>query len=122
MGKKPGRRFWAALAIFGLMGQVAWVVENMYLNVFLYKMFHASAGDISVMVGASAATATITTVLAGAFSDHIGKRRAMICGGYIAWGVSILAFALGWRCLLLPWEARLPQQLLASAWWLGWTV
>ena len=102
MGKKPGRRFWAALAIFGLMGQVAWVVENMYLNVFLYKLFHASAGDISVMVGASAATATITTVLAGAFSDHIGKRRAMICGGYIAWGVSILAFALVRMEVLAP--------------------
>ena len=94
MNMKLGKRFWLALVIFGLMGQVAWVVENMYLNVFLYKIFHGTAADISLMVGASAAAATVTTVLMGALSDHIGKRKRMICGGYIAWGVSILAFAL----------------------------
>ena len=44
------RKFWAALSIFSLMGQVAWVVENMYFNVFIYKMFHATAADISLMV------------------------------------------------------------------------
>ena len=41
---KPGGRFWAAMLVFGLMGQVAWVVENMYFNVFIYKMFHAGPG------------------------------------------------------------------------------
>ena len=56
-------KFWAALVIFSLVGQVAWVVENMYFNVFIYKMFHASAADISAMVAASAVTATLTTVL-----------------------------------------------------------
>lgn len=94
MGKTRKKQFWVALVIFGLMGQVAWVVENMYLNVFIYKMFHASAGDISLMVGASAVTATLTTVLMGALSDYIGKRKLFICGGYILWGISILAFAL----------------------------
>lgn len=102
MRKNLGKKFWVALVIFGLMGQVAWVVENMYLNVFLYKMFHATAADISLMVGASAAAATITTVLMGAFSDHIGKRKAMICGGYITWGISILAFALVRVDILTP--------------------
>ena len=29
-------RFWLALVIFSLTGQVAWVVENMYFNVFFY--------------------------------------------------------------------------------------
>ena len=32
---KLGRKFWAAMLIFGLMGQIAWVVENMYFNVFI---------------------------------------------------------------------------------------
>ncbi len=91
---KAGKRFWAALFIFSLMGQVAWVVENMYFNVFLYKMFHASAADISLMVGASSVAATVTTILVGAFTDYVGKRKVFICGGYLAWGVSILAFAL----------------------------
>lgn len=93
MRKQLTRRFWAALVIFSLMGQIAWVVENMYFNVFIYKMFHASAGDISLMVGASSVAATATTILVGAFTDYIGKRKLIICGGYIAWGISILAFA-----------------------------
>lgn len=102
MGKTLKKQFWVALVIFGLMGQVAWVVENMYLNVFIYKMFHASASDISLMVGASAVAATITTVLMGAFSDYIGKRKLVICGGYILWGISILAFALIRMDVLTP--------------------
>lgn len=93
MEKRLGRKFWAALVIFGLMGQVAWVVENMYFNVFIYKMFHASAADISLMVGVSSVAAAVTTIFAGAFTDYIGKRKVFICGGYIAWGISILAFA-----------------------------
>lgn len=87
-------RFYLALVIFSLVGQVAWVVENMYLNVFIYKMFNASAEAISTMVAASAVMATVTTLLIGALSDKIGKRKLFICGGYIAWGVSILCFAL----------------------------
>ena len=91
---KNNRKFYLALVIFSLVGQVAWVVENMYLNVFIYKMFHASAEAISAMVGASAASATITTLLIGALSDKVGKRKLFICGGYILWGISILGFAL----------------------------
>ena len=87
-------KFYLALVIFALVGQVAWVVENMYLNVFLYKMFHASAGQISWMVAASAITATVTTLLIGALSDKLGRRKVFICAGYIAWGISILGFAL----------------------------
>ncbi len=91
---KKSTEFYLALVIFSLVGQVAWVVENMYLNVFIYKMFHASAEAISVMVAASAVTATVTTLLIGALSDKIGKRKLFICGGYILWGISILCFAL----------------------------
>ena len=92
--KKNASRFWWALVIFGLTGQVAWVVENMYFNVFLYQMFHASASAISAMVSASAVSATVTTLLIGALSDKVGRRKAFICGGYILWGLSIAAFAL----------------------------
>ena len=88
------RKFYLALVIFSLVGQVAWVVENMYLNVFIYKMFHASAGAISTMVAASAVAATVTTIFVGAFSDKIGKRKLFICLGYVLWGVSIWSFAL----------------------------
>ncbi len=92
--KKTDRKFWLALTVFSLMGQVAWVVENMYFNVFIYKMFNASAADISLMVGASAVAAALTSVFMGALSDKIGKRKLFICGGYIAWGLSIFSFIL----------------------------
>ena len=92
--KKKNSRFWIALVIFSLVGQVAWVVENMYFNVFIYKMFNASAQAISAMVSASAIAATVTTILVGALSDKLGKRKIFICGGYLCWGVSILSFAL----------------------------
>ena len=88
------RSFYLALVIFSLVGQVAWVVENMYLNVFIYKMFHATAEQISFMVAASAVTATVTTLLIGALSDKLGKRKVFICAGYILWGISILGFGL----------------------------
>ena len=91
---KVNSRFWAALVIFSLVGQIAWVMENMYFNVFIYQMFHASANAISGMVAASAVAATVTTLLVGAFSDKVGKRKGFICGGYILWGISILCFAL----------------------------
>ncbi|MBQ7798948.1 MAG: MFS transporter [Oscillospiraceae bacterium] len=91
---KKGAKFWIALVIFSLTGQIAWVVENMYFNVFIYKMFNASAEAISTMVAASAVSATLTTVIIGALSDKIGKRKLFICGGYILWGISICSFAL----------------------------
>jgi MFS family permease len=88
------KKFYLALVIFSLIGQVAWVLENMYLNVFIYKMFNASAEQISLMVAASAIAATVTTLLIGALSDKIGKRKIFICGGYILWGISIICFGL----------------------------
>lgn len=94
MKTKLSSKFWTVLVLFSLMGQIAWVVENMYLNVFIYKMFNASAGDISLMVSASAVSAALTTLFMGALSDRIGKRKLFMCGGYIAWGLSILGFAL----------------------------
>lgn len=90
--KKLNVKFWISLFIFGLVGQIAWTIENMYLNVFIYKLFHASASDISFMVALSAGVATITTWFMGALSDYIGKRKLLICGGYILWGISILGF------------------------------
>ena len=92
--RKLSPKFWLALTIFSLIGQVAWVVENMYFNVFIYKMFRATASDISLMVAASAISATLTTIFIGALSDKIGKRKIFICGGYILWGISIWSFSL----------------------------
>ena len=88
------KKFLPTLIIFSLVGQIAWVVENMYFNVFIYNMFGASPDDISLMVSLSAVAATLTTLLVGALSDKVGKRKIFISLGYILWGVSILLFAL----------------------------
>ena len=92
MKEKLSPKFWCALTLFSLIGQIAWVIENMYFNVFIYKIFNASAADISAMVAASAVSATLTTVFIGALSDKIGKRKLFICSGYILWGISIISF------------------------------
>ena len=91
---KKSPKFWLCLIIFSLVGQIAWVMENMYLNVFIYERFAASAQSISAMVSASAIAATVTTLLIGALSDKLGKRKLFICGGYLCWGVSIWGFAV----------------------------
>lgn len=91
--KTTQKHFYLVLVVLSLVGQVAWVVENMYFNVFIYKMFSASASAISVMVTASAVAATLTTIIIGALSDKIGKRKIFIAGGYILWGISIISFA-----------------------------
>ena len=32
---KASSKFWISLVIFSLVGQIAWVMENMYFNVFI---------------------------------------------------------------------------------------
>ncbi|MGN6425437.1 MAG: MFS transporter [Leifsonia sp.] len=78
--------------IVGFAGQLAWTVENMYLNVFVYDTLSTDPAVIATMVALSAIAATIATLVAGAWSDRTGRRRALIAGGYIAWGISTAAF------------------------------
>lgn len=89
-----GARTWAALLSFGLIGQVAWVVENMYFNVFLYNTITGDTGMIAAMVAASAVVAAVTTLAVGALSDKLGVRKPFIVTGYLLWGLSVMAFAL----------------------------
>jgi MFS family permease len=93
---KLSGRIWLALFIFGLFGQIAWSIENMYFNVFLYKTIASNQTGIdaiAVMVSASAITATVTTLIMGALSDKVAKRKVFIVSGYLIWGVIIMAFA-----------------------------
>ena len=64
------------------------------------------------MVAASAVAATLTTVLIGALSDRVGKRKLFICAGYILWGISLVSFAL----LRTDWIAKVfPMTVSAAA-------
>jgi len=84
---------WLSLVMFGLFGQIAWTIENLYFNIFLYKTVTYDPDAVAAMVAASAAVATLTTLLMGVASDKAGKRKPFISWGYIIWGLSIVSFA-----------------------------
>lgn len=89
---KIGPRRWLSFILAGLVGQIAWALENMYLNAYAFYI-SGNINVITLMTALSAATATITTLFMGALSDKIGKRKAFIAFGYIIWGISIVLFA-----------------------------
>ena len=66
---KLGARIWISVYLFGLIGQLAWVIENMYFNVSLFDAVGGTANDIAAMVAASAVTDAVTTLIMGALSD-----------------------------------------------------
>lgn len=94
------------LCLFGLMGQIAWNVENMYFNTFLYNSVYAVSDQgiidsvipaqtaINIMVAASSVTAVLTSLLMGALSDKLGRRKVFISVGYILWGIVTASFGL----------------------------
>ena len=92
MNNKIGIRRWLMFILAGFVGQLAWAIENNYFNVYVYDCTSEYI-FIPVMTACSAAAATITTLLMGAVSDRLGKRKLLISVGYILWGISILFFA-----------------------------
>lgn len=96
---KFGARNWFNLLLFGFMGQVAWSVENMYFNTFLYNFIYGNATPEAVknsmsvvdavawMVALSAVMAVVTTFIMGNLSDRINNRKLFISVGYILWGI-----------------------------------
>ena len=93
--KKPlDRRTWLVIVLLALVGQIAWAVEHNFFNLFIQDVFGASLSDVALMVSASAITATATTILAGAWSDRVGKRKVFVVAGTLIWGLTICAFAV----------------------------
>lgn len=91
MSNKLGARNWITFIMMGLIGQFAWTIENMYLNSYVFALTGDSS-FIPAMVAASAVTATLTTLLMGALSDRLGKRKLFISFGYVIWGITLLLF------------------------------
>lgn len=90
---KLGFKLWFSVIIFGLIGQIAWIVENMYFSKFMQNNIEPEPYATTLMVALSAIAATVATVLGGALCDKLGKRKPIICWGYILWGLSTVAFA-----------------------------
>ena len=95
--KNPGAlsgRTWTSILLFGLIGQIAWVVENMYFSRFMQNEITRAPYATTLMVAFSALFATLSTLLGGAICDRTGKRKVFITWGYVIWGFTIMAFAL----------------------------
>ena len=104
METKLSKRIWLNIVIFSLMGGIAWNLENMYFNTFLYGSIYegvsaealsgvmAPTTAISRMVALSAITAVVTTFIMGTLSEKMKKRKVFISVGYIIWGAITAAF------------------------------
>ena len=94
-----GWRIWLSAIVFGLVGQIAWVVENMYFSTFAQDIFANSGFPrmsyvvTTLMVWLSAVTATVTAIFAGGWCDKTGKRKPFVAYGYVGWGATIMLFA-----------------------------
>lgn len=95
---------WFTICLFSFMGGIAWNIENMYFNTFLYNSVYANATEaamagsmapttaISRMVSLSAIAAVLTTFAMGTLSDKMKNRKLFISVGYLLWGIVTAAF------------------------------
>lgn len=88
-----GGKVWLSVVLFGLIGQIAWVIENMYFSRFMQNEITRAPYATTLMVAFSAIFATISTLIGGALCDRAGKRKLFICWGYVLWGFTIAVFA-----------------------------
>ena len=91
---KLSRKTALGITLFGIFGQIAWCIENSFLNLYVYRTVTTKLSVVSAMVAASAVVATLTTIIMGWVTDRVGKRRPFMVYGYIIWGVSVMIFAL----------------------------
>ena len=90
---KLGAKVWVSIVLFGLMGQIAWMVENMYFSTYIQKQITTNGWATSATVAASAVVAALVTIFGGVLSDRLGKRKVFISWGYIVWGLVTASFA-----------------------------
>lgn len=112
-------RSMAVLLLFGMIGQIAWAVENMYFNLFVFERIAPDLNTVTLMVQASGVVATLVTLIAGALSDKTGNRRTFISVGYIIWGVTVALFGflskeLVAKAMGVPVEQAIPTALVLA--------
>ena len=61
---KLGARFWVSVLLVGVIGQLAWAIENNYINLWVYSQT-GNADAITWMTISSSIAATLTTFFIG---------------------------------------------------------
>ena len=98
---KLSPRLWFGMLMCSFIGGLAWNVENMYFNTFLWnEVYEGSVGvtsltytdAVNIMVTFSAIVAVVTTFIMGTLSEKMKNRKAFISFGYIAWGIITALF------------------------------
>ena len=56
---KFSRSNWLILILFGLIGQIAWSVENMYFNLYVFDEISPNLSAVTLMVQLSGIVATV---------------------------------------------------------------
>lgn len=104
MENKLSKKMWFGICLFSFMGGIAWNIENMYFNTFLYNSVYAGASStamagamapttaISRMVALSAIAAVLSTFIMGTLSDKMKNRKLFISAGYLLWGLVTASF------------------------------
>lgn len=129
MEKNLTKKTWFNIILFSFTGQLAWNVENMCFNTFMYNSIYADATQeaassfeamtaVNYMVAFSAVVAVLTTFIMGNLSDKFKNRRLFISVGYIAWGIvtGLFGFITKDNIASLTGLADEVKILLASVW------
>lgn len=129
MEKNLTKKTWFNIILFSFTGQLAWSVENLCFNTFMYNSIYADATQeaassfeamtaVNYMVAFSAVFAVLTTFIMGNLSDKFKNRRLFISVGYIAWGIvtGLFGFITKDNIASLTGLADEVKILLASVW------
>ena len=117
--EKLGARRWASILLIGLFGQIAWAIENNYINLWVYSQSH-DAAHITWMTAASSVVATVTTFFIGALILFLSTFSAL---GYGAWG-DIRFFGMQFLDFFdfVSNSVLMPIVAVASCLFIGWIV
>lgn len=94
MSKTGDNHILLTIGLLGLAGEIAWSVENQFFNLFLYNEIAPVPFYVSLMVAASAITATIVAITMGALSDKLGRRKVFFVICFPLWALTTALFPL----------------------------
>lgn len=99
--KRVGRNV-VALGAVSMLTDASSEMVYWILPLFLTQVLRAPVAIVGVIESVAEATASLTKVLSGALSDHLGRRKPLVVAGYGLSNIAkpFLALAAGWPTVL----------------------